>query len=61
MENVLKKIVDKKKEKIKIDPKKIGVKFNNPDNLRGQNADYTANKIIDIFSGKKMNFLRLCA
>jgi len=41
---------------IKIDPKKIGVKFNNPDNLKGQNADYNANKIIDIFSGKKNEF-----
>ena len=35
---------------------KIGVKFNNPDNLKGQNADYNANKIIDIFSGKKNEF-----
>ena len=43
-------------KEIKIDPKKIGVKFNNPDNLRGQNADYNANKIIDIFSGKKDEF-----
>ena len=40
----------------KIDPKKMGVKFNNPDNLKGQNADYNANKIIDIFSGKKNEF-----
>ena len=41
---------------IKIDPKKIGVKFNNPENLKGQNADYNANKIIDIFSGSKNEF-----
>jgi len=41
---------------IKIDPKKIGVKFNNPDNLKGQNADYNATKIIDIFSGTKNEF-----
>ena len=41
---------------IKIDPKKIGVKFNNPDKLKGQDADYNANKIIDIFSGKKNEF-----
>jgi len=41
---------------IKIDPKKIGVKFNNPDNLKGQNADYNATKIIDIFSGIKNEF-----
>ena len=41
---------------IKIDPKKIGVKFTNPDNLKGQNADYNATKIIDIFSGSKNEF-----
>jgi len=41
---------------IKIDPKKIGVKFNNPDNLKGHGADYNANKIIDIFSGSKNEF-----
>jgi len=39
-----------------IDPKKIGVKFNNPDNLIGKDADYNANKIIDIFSGIKNEF-----
>jgi len=52
-------IVELKNNKIseiKIDPNKIGVKFNNPDNLKGQNADYNANKIIDIFSGKKNEF-----
>ena len=52
-------IVELKNNKIneiKIDPKKVGVKFNNPDNLKGQNADYNANKIIDIFSGKKNEF-----
>ena len=42
--------------KFKIDPKKIGIKFNNPDNLKGQDADYNANKIIDIFSGSKNEF-----
>ena len=41
---------------IKIDPKKIGVKFNNPDNLKGQDADYNASKIIDIFTGIKNEF-----
>ena len=35
---------------IKIDPKKIGVKFSNPDNLKGKDPDYNASKIIDIFS-----------
>jgi len=52
-------IVELKNNKIneiKIDPKQIGVKFNNPDNLKGQNADYNATKIIDIFSGTKNEF-----
>ena len=40
----------------KIDPKKIGIKFNNPDNLIGKDADFNANKIIDVFSGKKNEF-----
>ena len=41
---------------IKIDPKKIGIKFTNTDNLKGQDADYNARKIIDIFSGEKNEF-----
>jgi len=41
---------------IKIDPKKIGVKFNNYNNLKGQDPDYNASKIIDIFSGNKNEF-----
>jgi len=47
---------DNKIREIKIDPKKIGVKFNNPDNLKGQDADFNANKIIDIFSGSENEF-----
>ena len=47
---------DGKINEIKIDPKKIGVKFNNPDNLKGKNPDYNASKIIDIFSGAKNEF-----
>ena len=47
---------DNKINEITIDPKKIGVKFKNPENLKGQNADYNANKIIDIFSGTKNEF-----
>ena len=52
-------IVELKDNKINefiIDPKKIGVKFNDPDNLKGQDSDYNANKIIDIFSGSKNEF-----
>ena len=47
---------DNKIREIKIDPKEIGVKFNNPDNLKGQNPDFNANKIIDIFSGGENEF-----
>ena len=43
-------------KEIKIDPKKIGIKFSNPENLKGNDADYNANKIIDIFSGEKNEF-----
>ena len=52
-------VVELKNNKINeiiIDPKKIGVQFDNPDNLKGQDADYNANKIIDIFSGSKNEF-----
>ena len=47
---------ENKINEIKIDPKKIGVKFINPDNLKGNDADYNANKIIDVFSGTKNEF-----
>ena len=43
-------------KEITIDPKKVGIKFNNPENIKGQDADYNANKIIDIFSGAKNEF-----
>jgi len=49
-------IKDNEIKKIKVSPKKIGIKFNNPENLKGQNADYNATKIIDIFSGIKNEF-----
>ena len=39
-----------------IDPKKIGIKFKNFENLIGKDADYNANKIIDIFGGIKNEF-----
>ena len=47
---------DKKINEITIDPKKIGIKFNKAENLKGQDADYNASKIIDIFSGEKNEF-----
>jgi anthranilate phosphoribosyltransferase len=42
--------------KIQIDPKKVGIKYTNPNYLKGQDANYNANKIIDIFSGNKSEF-----
>jgi len=47
---------DNKISEMQIDPKKIGLKFSNPDNLKGQDANYNASKIIDIFSGNKNEF-----
>ena len=35
----------------KINPKELGIKFNNPDNLLGNDPGYNASKIIEIFSG----------
>ena len=43
-------------KKIIIKPNEVGVEFNNPDNLIGQDANYNANKIIDLFSGIKDEF-----
>ena len=52
-------IIELKKNKIteiKIDPKKIGIKFNNKNNLLGKDSDYNAEKIIEIFNGKYNEF-----
>ena len=52
-------VVELKNNKInefQIDPKKLDIKFINPENLKGKDADYNANKIIDIFSGNKNEF-----
>ena len=40
----------------KIDPKEIGIKFSDPNNLIGKDPDFNAKKIIDIFSGEKNEF-----
>jgi len=47
---------DNKINEFKIDPKKVGIKYNNINNLKGEDADYNANKIIDVFSGAKNEF-----
>ena len=44
---------DNKINEFKIDPKKVGIKYNNINNLKGEDADYNANKIIDVISGAK--------
>jgi len=49
-------LLDGKINKIIIDPKKIGIKFNNPNNLQGKDSNYNAEKIIEIFNGKENEF-----
>ena len=52
-------VVELKNSKIsekEIDPKKIGLKFTNPKNLIGKDANYNSSKIIDIFSGEENEF-----
>ena len=49
-------IKDGKIKEIIINPKEIGIKFFNPSNLIGQDANYNANKIIDLFSGMTDEF-----
>ena len=39
-----------------IDPKKLGINLNNKQNLKGKNATYNADKIIEIFKGKLNEF-----
>ena len=50
------KLKNKEIREFKIDPNEIGIKFSNPENLKGKDADYNANKIIDVFSGDKNEF-----
>ncbi len=52
-------IVELKDERINefiIDPKKLGLNFGNKDNLKGKNAEYNAEKIIEIYKGKTNEF-----
>jgi len=39
-----------------IDPKKLGIKSTNRNNLKGKNAAYNSLKIIEIFKGKENEF-----
>ena len=40
----------------KINPKDLDIKFDKPENLIGQDSNFNANKIIDVFSGEKNEF-----
>lgn len=39
-----------------VDPKKLGLSSTNIENLKGKNAEYNANKIIEIYRGKTNEF-----
>ncbi len=39
-----------------IDPKTLGINYGNKDNLKGKNAEYNAEKIIEIYKGKSNEF-----
>ena len=39
-----------------IDPKKLGINTNNKENLKGKNAEYNSEKIVEIFKGKDNEF-----
>jgi anthranilate phosphoribosyltransferase len=39
-----------------IDPKALGINSNNKENLKGKNAEYNAEKIIEIYKGKSNEF-----
>ncbi len=53
------KVVELKNGKIKefmIDPKNLRINLTNRENLRGKNAEYNSEKIIEIFQGKNNEF-----
>jgi anthranilate phosphoribosyltransferase len=53
------KVVELKNDLVKeivIDPKEIGIKFSNINNLLGKDSDYNAKKIVEIFSGVDNEF-----
>ena len=52
-------VVELKDGKIKefaIDPKVLGINSHNKDNLKGKNAEYNAEKIVEIYKGKTNEF-----
>ena len=47
---------DKNIKKFTINPKDLGINLNNKDNLKGKNAKYNSEKIIEIYKGKSNEF-----
>ena len=47
---------DKEIKEFTIDPKTLGINCKNKENLKGKNAEYNSEKIIEIFKGKKNEF-----
>ncbi len=43
-------------KEFKIDPKTLGINFTNKENLKGKNAEYNSEKIIEIYKGKNNEF-----
>ena len=44
-----------------IDPKNLGINSNNKENLKGRNAEYNSEKIIEIYKGKNNEFAQAVA
>ena len=58
------KVVELKNGKINeftIDPKNLGIELGNKNNLKGKNAKYNSEKIIEIYKGKSNEFSRSVA
>ena len=47
---------DKEIKEFSIDPKTLGINCKNKENLKGKNAEYNSEKIVEIFKGKKNEF-----
>ena len=52
---------DKNINEFKIDPKKLGINSTNKNNLKGKNAVYNAQKIIEIYKGTNNEFTQAVA
>ena len=48
-------------KEFQIDPKTLGIDCSNKENLKGKNAVYNAEKIIEIFKGQKNEFSKSVA